>query len=266
MNKKVVQFLEVVVLVIIILISIFIVIEFYPQKNKQNNDNINIILNENKYERMGEENILKVIIDRDNTKNKNITEDQNSIGTNKKATDKKGIYYIKVNNQTNTVTIYDKDEEDNYTIPIKAMICSIGEATPESGVYSISDKYKWATLEGHVYGQYATRIVNSILFHSVPYIDGWKDSAKSSIEWWEYDKLGTKASLGCVRLTVEDAKWIYENCEKGTKVEFYYDNNPGPLGKPTAKKISEYPDYLKGWDPTDPDYRNPWRTYKEDNK
>ena len=63
--------------------------------------------------------------------------------------------------------------------------------------------------------------------------------------------------MGCVRLTVEDAKWIYDNCKPGTSVEFYSNENPGPLGKPETPKISEYEEY-RDWDPTDPDVNNPW--------
>ena len=78
--------------------------------------------------------------------------------------------------------------------------------------------------------------------------------------------------MGCVRLTVKDAKWIYENCPIGTQVEFYSSSNPGPLGKPTTRKISGAPANVRGWDPTDPDSRNPWPKYlkelenKEDDK
>lgn len=57
----------------------------------------------------------------------------------------------------------------------------------------------------------------------------YQQKDKSTLEWWEYDKLGTKASLGCIRLKVEDAKWIYDNCIPGTKVEFYSSATPGPL-------------------------------------
>ena len=70
------------------------------------------------------------------------------------------------------------------------------------------------------------------MFHSVPY----EKKDKSTLEWWEYDKLGETASLGCIRLTVKDAKWIYDNCMKGTKVEFYSDENPGPLRKTYCTK------------------------------
>ena len=141
-------------------------------------------------------------------------------------------------------------------MPIKAMVCSIGTATPSSGVYPMTDKYTWRLLEGNVYGQYACRITGSILFHSVPY----EQKDKSTLEWWEYDKLGTKASLGCVRLTVVDAKWIYDNCIPGTKIEFYSNSNPGPLGKPVAQKITG-DTKVRSWDPTDPDKNNPWKSY-----
>lgn len=170
-----------------------------------------------------------------------------------------GAYYIKVNNEMNTVTVYIKDDNGAYTIPVKAMICSTGEATPQNCKYVLGGKrWIWQPLFGNVYGYYTTHIDGNILFHSVPYLTN-KDN--SSLEYWEYDKLGTTASLGCVRLKVEDAKWIYENCLAGSTVEFYSDPNPGPLGKPTAMKISEYEEY-RNWDPTDPDENNPWRNFE----
>lgn len=138
-------------------------------------------------------------------------------------------YYIKINNLQNVVTIYKKDSDGNYTTPYKAMICSVGEATPVAGKKHKVTSYKkrWNALQGNVYGQYATQIIGNILFHSVPYTAKRNDA----LEYWEYDKLGTDASLGCVRLTVEDAKWIYDNIPQGTIVEFYEDENPGPLRK-----------------------------------
>ena len=170
-------------------------------------------------------------------------------------------YYIEVNCSAQVVTVYKKDENDEYTIPVRSMICSTGGSTPQSGVYKLPGRRSiWRALYGGVYGHYVTNIVGAILFHSVPYT-AYGDN--SSLEYWEYDKLGTAASMGCVRLTVRDAKWIYENCGAGTQVEFYNDSNPGPLGRPSTKKISSYPDELRNWDPTDPDGDNPWHTYKE---
>ena len=166
-------------------------------------------------------------------------------------------YYIKVNYTANTVTVYKKDDNGNYTVPVKAMICSTGAQTPHSGVYKTSDKYRWGTLIGPVWGQYCTRITGGILFHSVPYV---KKNDPSSLEYWEYDRLGTTRSLGCVRLTVADAKWLYNNCPSGTSVEFYSSSNPGPLGKPGITTVSSAGDPYRGWDPTDPNPNNPWLT------
>ena len=162
-------------------------------------------------------------------------------------------YYIRVNYGANVVTIYGKDDEGNYTKPVKAMICSCGRATPTGGVYKTSRGYDWGALIGGVYGQYSTRIVGSILFHSVPYTARSKDS----LEYWEFDKLGTKASAGCVRLQVVDAKWIFNNCGSGVMVEFYSSSDPGPLGKPSAPKISGN-ERCRNWDPTDYVSGNPW--------
>ena len=39
-------------------------------------------------------------------------------------------YYIKVNYGANVVTVYSLDENNNYTVPVKAMVCSTGTATP----------------------------------------------------------------------------------------------------------------------------------------
>lgn len=108
-----------------------------------------------------------------------------------------------------------------------------------------------------MYGQYATQITGNILFHSVPYTEKYNNA---SLEYWEYDKLGTSASLGCIRLTVKNAKWIYDNCAAGTKVYFYKDSNPGPLGKPSERKISGDSE-VNSWDPTDPASDNPWKEY-----
>ena len=166
----------------------------------------------------------------------------------------KDKYYIKVNNQMNTVTVYTQDENGECIKPIKAMICSTGEKTPQNSKYVLpSKRWEWRLLFGDVYGKYTTHISGHILFHSVPYLKKSSDTLK----YEEYDKLGTAASAGCVRLKVEDAKWIYDKCLTGSIVEFYNSPDPGPLGKPTAMQISSYEKY-RNWDPTDPHKNNPW--------
>lgn len=169
-------------------------------------------------------------------------------------------YLLKINRQQNVVTAYEKDENGEYTVPVRAILCSTGlyNATPK-GTFHLSTKYIWRQLHGGVYGQYASRITGGVLFHSVPYAS----KNKSSLYWEKYNKLGQQASMGCVRLTVEDAKWIYENCPSGTTVEVYDSEDPGPLGKPETLKLDR-DNENRGWDPTDPDERNPWHAWSKD--
>jgi len=164
-------------------------------------------------------------------------------------------YYIRVNRQANCVTIYKKDAAGNYTVPVKAMTCSVG-LTGETplGVTKITARYLWRPLFGGTYGQYTVRFNGHILFHSVPYTQ----TAKDSLMEGQFNMLGQPASQGCVRLSAIDAKWIYDNCKNGTKVEVYDSPDPGPLGKPVTYQIGANSPY-RGWDPTDPDPENPWK-------
>ena len=162
-------------------------------------------------------------------------------------------YAIKVNRQENIVTIYKLDAAGYYTVPVKAMRCSVSPVgeTPV-GTFNIAMKWDWLALFDNCYGQYVSQIEGDTLFHSVPYVD----TDKSTLETWEFNKLGTGASLGCVRLCVADTKWIYENCDQGTYVNIFDSDYYGPLGRPVpVTKLSDTEN--PGWDPTDMVEENP---------
>ena len=164
-------------------------------------------------------------------------------------------YFLKINRAANCVTVYKKGEDGVYSVPYKAIVCSTGKynRTP-LGTYALSSRYRWRKMVGGVYSQYATRVHGSILIHSVPYYR--QNSA--TLETNQYNKLGEQASLGCIRMSVQDAKWIFDHCGEGTLAEVYEDaENPGPLGKPEAIIIDTTSEN-KGWDPTDPAEDNPW--------
>ena len=162
-------------------------------------------------------------------------------------------YKIKVNKQKNCVTIYKMNTNGKYK-PVKAMVCSTGAATPV-GTFPLGEKMRWHTLIGPCYGQYCTRIHGGILFHSVWY---YKPSP-STLSSEAYNRLGTTASHGCVRLTVADAKWIYDNVPSGSPVTVYNSSNPGPLGKPSGIRLPS----SSRWDPTDVwSSGNPWNKKK----
>lgn len=167
-------------------------------------------------------------------------------------------YLLKVNRVHNTITVYEKDAKGKYNTPVKAILCSVGKEGTQTvlGTYNTKAKYRWKELMGKVYGQYSTRIVGGILFHSVYY---YENGNPATLATKEFNKLGAAASHGCIRLTVQDAKWIYDNCPVGTTVIIYDDkSSPGPLGKPEAIKL---PSSMR-WDPTDPNKKNPYKNKK----
>lgn len=151
----------------------------------------------------------------------------------------------------------------------RVLICSTGRSkglTPR-GDFALLTQYpykKMGQIEGeNVYSQYASRITGSYLFHSVP-IGGKKrqnqDYGKKQMYVDYYEKLGTPASGGCVRLRCADAYWIYINCERGTPVTITDDSGPIP---PTPPKLIYEEPYMDarheyGWDPSDPDPENPY--------
>ena len=168
------------------------------------------------------------------------------------------LYSITVNRRTNTVTVYTYDQKGEYTVPVRAMVCSCGRNDGSStpvGAYDIYYRDDWLSLSGDVYGFYISGFYDDYLFHSVPYLTPDHGDLKTE----EFNKLGTNASEGCVRLMISDVLWIYEHCEVGTPVKVIdADASADPLGKPPTVKIGG----SVKWDPTDPDEHNPYKGKK----
>lgn len=183
-----------------------------------------------------------------------VTANADAVAKNKKAA-KSGtpLYAIDVNRAQNFVTVYTYDSTGAYTIPVRAMLCSCGKEGHETltGEFTTYFKTEWHPLYNGVCGRYVTGFSGDFLFHSVPYRDFAADTLKTA----EFNKLGDYASLGCVRLAVNDAKWIYDNCAVGTTVRIYDSDDLEPLGKPEAIRIT---DTKNGWDPTDTAKKSPY--------
>ncbi|BEV39056.1 L,D-transpeptidase [Bacillus stercoris] len=89
------------------------------------------------------------------------------------------------------------------------------DATPKGTFHIEPERGEWFFSEGYQEGaEYWVSWKNhgEFLFHSVPMTKDQK------VIKAEAAKLGTKASHGCIRLTIPDAKWIYENIPEHTKV------------------------------------------------
>ena len=160
-------------------------------------------------------------------------------------------YLLRVNLKTNVVTAY-----QNGT-PVRAMRCTTGYNTPPNGRFRMGEQYRWHQLFGGLSGQYCSRITDHILFHSVPYT---RLGDPSSLKPGNYDRLGTTASDGCVRLNFRDAKWIYDHCSSATTVTetFWGTAADDPLGKPEGIKVAGLPAEFYGWDPTDESPNSPF--------
>lgn len=160
---------------------------------------------------------------------------------------KQSDYLLKVNKTLNCLTVYAKDGNNGYIIPVKAMRTSVGDDTP-IGTFKTPEKYRWRLMVNGTYTQYATRITQGFLFHSITYAT----PNENDLLTVGYNRLGVNKSLGCVRLTCANSKWIYDNCHLGTTVQVYEDANvASPFDKPDLVPISDQ----QTWDPTDPKFQ-----------
>lgn len=156
-------------------------------------------------------------------------------------------YAITVDVTNQVTSVYGLDGNGAYTIPVRQMLCSTGtKANPSDvGDWVLNGRHaKWCEFPkwGNSYARYWTRINSNIAFHSPIYTAVSLDAMKTS----SYKMLGNRASHGCIRLTVEDAKWIYENIGAGTVVSIREDMPSDPelrdaLKLPPLKKGTSIP-------------------------
>lgn len=198
---------------------------------------------------------------------------------------KKGNNKLKivVNRAACCVTIYAYDsQKKDYIIPVKTCTVSVGRDTATTsgaagltlsssytplGSYSICSngtaaKYSLKPMgepDGStVYARWASHVVGNVYFHAIAVGSQSHYALRAS----NYNKLGSAASAGCIRMTVADAKWLYDYAAVGSlvKIEKGNSSKPGPLGKAATIKIAESINY----DPTDPSV--PVATKKKDYK
>lgn len=134
-------------------------------------------------------------------------------------------FYIVVDVRNQITSVYGLDEYGEYTVPVRQMLCSTGKVGTDSdpGDWVLTGrKANWCYFpKWGGYARYWTRINGSIAFHSIIYNSVSTGDPKVS----SYKKLGQRASHGCIRLTVADAKWIYDNVGAGTIVHITRQND-----------------------------------------
>ena len=128
-------------------------------------------------------------------------------------------YLIAVSRYDFETTVY-QGSRGNWT-PVRIMGCTVGETgsrTP-SGTYKIESKgYSFSGPKNAAYPDYTCYyysgfIGSTYMFHSVLYQPGTFNIIDNS--------MGEDVSHGCIRLLLDDAKFIYETVPLGTRVYIY---------------------------------------------
>ena len=138
-------------------------------------------------------------------------------------------YYILLDLRNQIVTVFERDENGEYTKVVRRFLCASGrtdvdEADPEDeatptprGIWKIGGRERFGKFANFSasYARYWVQIVGSIYFHSLLF----SKRSVDSMERQAYSDMGNKVSHGCVRLYVEDARWLYYYACPGTTVE-----------------------------------------------
>ena len=128
---------------------------------------------------------------------------------NSKNINSSSVYLIWVDTDHFKTNIF-KKSKNSWTL-YKSFLCTIGKPLEPTikGTFFVGVK-------GYSFGEnrgfrclYYTQIKGNYLFHSIVYyLDGTiKD-----------DRLGMQLTDGCIRLSTENAKWIYDNIPGGTTI------------------------------------------------
>ncbi len=125
-------------------------------------------------------------------------------------------YKLEVDVRKQRVRVYVRDDQGNYNIQIKNMICSTGKpSTPtRRGTFVMgSRKVRFGEFVGmNCAAQYWTHLTSRTYFHSILY----RTKNTSTLISSSVRNLGKAVSHGCIRLEVKNARWIYVNCNYGT--------------------------------------------------
>lgn len=102
---------------------------------------------------------------------------------------------------------------------IKTMICSGGTEEKPTPTGEFTTTEKGPVFENKKYkmgAYYWIKFKDDYLFHSVPF-----DIENHKFIQEEIDRLGTPASHGCIRLKLDEVRWMYEMLPLGIKVRIY---------------------------------------------
>jgi lipoprotein-anchoring transpeptidase ErfK/SrfK len=119
-------------------------------------------------------------------------------------------HFIWVDSKKNVVYVFE-GKSKKWSL-IRTMQCTDGKASTPTvkGSFTINGRGPWLISENpNVRARYKVRFYKSYYFHSI-----LVNSKGKVID----SRLGQSLSHGCVRLSMENAKWVYDNIKDGTGV------------------------------------------------
>lgn len=134
---------------------------------------------------------------------------ENNINSLNIHSDSPYLMYVDLQNQR--THIY-KGSKNKWQL-LKDFVCSTGVSGKETpkGTYTTKSKGDWFYAPEYKQGgKYWVTFMDRYMFHSIPF-----DKDKKTIV---DETLGIPASHGCIRLAINDAKWIHDNVTIGSKL------------------------------------------------
>jgi len=144
-------------------------------------------------------------------------------------------YYVLLDLKNQIMTVFEKDANGEYKKIVRRMLVTTGKtkvneaqallhpddpdyiATPTPrGIWKTGGHERFGKFPefGGNYARYWTHIVGGVFVHSIMF----NKQDANTLQSGAYRSLGRNVSHGCVRMYVEDAKWVYDFIPPGTTI------------------------------------------------
>ena len=127
-------------------------------------------------------------------------------------------YYIRISIVKHTLVVYQLDNNNEFTIPVKAFKVALGPKV-EPAKTAISEKSVWRKITDIYYVRYSSRLDNAEYLSTATYYS----QSDNNLNPKSYNMIGQNVTEGSILMTCANARWIYENCGAKTTVEIVDD-------------------------------------------
>lgn len=127
-------------------------------------------------------------------------------------------YYIRMSIAKHTLVVYQLDNNNEFTIPVKAFKVALGPKV-EPAKAAISEKSVWRKITDIYYVRYSSRLDNAEYLSTATYYS----QSDNNLNPKSYNMIGQNVTEGSILMTCANARWIYENCGAKTTVEIVDD-------------------------------------------